>query len=86
MPNNWSIHVKKTMEEMKKAAPKGVSIMLKDVLKKAKLTYKKGSSAGVRHNNSGKKTLKSTKKRVKSTKTKKRVKSSKAKKRKSGKK
>ncbi len=41
MVNAWRDHVKKTMEEMKKSAPKGVTIMLKDVLKKAKSTYKK---------------------------------------------
>ena len=45
MANEWRIHVKKTMEEMKKAAPKGVTIMLKDVLKKAKTTYKKSSTS-----------------------------------------
>ena len=41
MVNAWRAHVKKTMEEMKKSAPKGVTVMLKDVLKKAKSTYKK---------------------------------------------
>jgi|UniRef100_A0A6C0CI97 hypothetical protein len=44
MANEWRAHVKKTMEEMKKSAPKGVTVMLKDVLKKAKTTYKKGTS------------------------------------------
>ena len=44
MANEWRAHVKKTMEEMKKTAPKGTTVMLRDVLKKAKLTYKKGSS------------------------------------------
>lgn len=42
MVNAWRAHVKKTMEEMKKTAPKGVTVMLKDVLKKAKSTYRKG--------------------------------------------
>jgi Skp family chaperone for outer membrane proteins len=41
MVNAWRAHVKKTMDEMKKAAPKGVTVMLRDVLKKAKATYKK---------------------------------------------
>ena len=44
MANEWRAHVKKTMEEMKKAAPKGTTVMLKDVLKKTKVTYKKGTS------------------------------------------
>lgn len=44
MVNEWRDHVNKTMEEMKKAAPKGVTVMLKDVLQKAKTTYKKGTS------------------------------------------
>lgn len=44
MANEWRAHVKKTMEEMKRNAPKGVTVMLRDVLKKAKMTYKKGSS------------------------------------------
>jgi hypothetical protein len=41
MVNSWRDHVKKTMEEMKKSVSKGETIMLKDVLKKAKSTYKK---------------------------------------------
>ena len=36
----WLEHVKKTRKEMQEKAGKGVTIMLKDVLKAAKKTYK----------------------------------------------
>jgi|UniRef100_A0A6C0CZJ6 hypothetical protein len=61
MANEWRAHVKKTMEEMKKAAPKGTTVMLKDVLKKAKVTYKKGTS--VKHMVHPKKTAKKARKK-----------------------
>ena len=39
----WLEHVKKTRKEMQEKAGKGVTIMLKDVLKAAKKTYKAAS-------------------------------------------
>ena len=44
MANAWREHVKKTMAEMK-AKAKGGKVMLKDVLKQAAKTYKKGSKS-----------------------------------------
>jgi hypothetical protein len=61
MANEWRAHVKKTMEEMKKAAPKGTTVMLRDVLKKAKVTYKKGTSE--KHMAHPKKTAKKARKK-----------------------
>ncbi len=42
MANAWQMHVKKTMEDMKKSSG-NATVYLKDVLKKAKVTYKKPS-------------------------------------------
>ena len=60
MANEWRNHVKKTMENMKKAAPKGTTVMLRDVLKAAKSTYKKGASVVKK---TAKKVVKKTSKR-----------------------
>jgi hypothetical protein len=43
MANEWREHVKKTMNEMRASAPKGKTVMLKDVLQSAKKTYKKST-------------------------------------------
>jgi len=73
MANEWRAHVKKTMDEMKKSAPKGVTIMLKDVLKKAKVTYKKGVTKASNVINANKTTKRKVKgKKSKGNKTKKR--------------
>ena len=81
MANEWRKHVSKTMEEMKKSSPKGVTVMLKDVLKKAKETYKKGESKvseEVHHSKTVKKGGKrKSSKRAKTTKKRKSRKSSK---------
>lgn len=44
MANAWQIHVKKTMEDMKKSSG-NATVYLKDVLKKAKTTYKKPAAS-----------------------------------------
>ena len=57
MANEWREHVKKTMNQMKASAPKGQTVMLRDVLKAAKKTYKKstGHPAAKTHKKSHKK-------------------------------
>jgi hypothetical protein len=57
MANEWREHVKKTMNQMKASAPKGKTVMLKDVLKAAAKTYKKptGHPAAKTHKKSHKK-------------------------------
>lgn len=57
MANEWREHVKKTMNQMKATAPKGQTVMLRDVLKAAKKTYKKstGDPAAKTHKKSHKK-------------------------------
>ena len=84
MANAWQMHVKKTMEDMKKSSG-NATVYLKDVLKKAKTTYKKpAASEAVSHAKKPvhhrRKTSKKSKKSKKSRKTKKSRKSKKSRK------
>ncbi len=68
MANEWRAHVKKTMAEMKSKAKNG-KVMLKDVLKHAKKTYKRpAASAAAKGMSGGKKGKKGTMKKRKTAK------------------
>ncbi len=84
MANAWQMHVKKTMEDMKKSSG-NATVYLRDVLKKAKTTYKKpAASEAVSHAKKPvhhrRKTARKSKKSKKSRKTKKSRKSRKSRK------
>lgn len=64
MANEWRDHVKKTMADMKSKAKDG-KVMLKDVLKHAKKTYKKAPAAAAKKSVGGKKHKKRTMKKRK---------------------
>jgi hypothetical protein len=83
MANAWQMHVKKTMEDMKKSSG-NATVYLKDVLKKAKSTYKKPAASEVAHHakpvHHKRKTARKSKKSRRSRKTKKSRKSRKSRK------
>ncbi len=61
MANAWLSHVKSTMADMKRKGTYKKGMGLSQVIKAAKLTYKKSSSSGKKTRRSGRKGRKSRK-------------------------
>lgn len=59
MANAWLSHVKSTMADMKRKGTYKKGMGLSQVIKAAKLTYKKSSSSGKKTRRSGRKSRKS---------------------------